>query len=391
MNSKILKITVVYLGGLLTGLSLILYPALGTIFTDSTLFGFSSNQFSSIFIPQIVLAIFSALFTPFFVSKLGMKKVLFLGSISLLLAASLLFLSHYFINNKAQALGIVYAGISFLGLGFGLVITVLNPLALQLFPKNPLASISGLHFSLGLGTAGSPLLVGMLQNPSFWWYLPLLIGILLIVWLVLILFLKLTESENTIAFARLKIPLRLWGFIVIVILYGICEGALGSYGAVFLKEQGFSVKTASFGLALFWGSLAFGRIAFGLLSVKFNMKWATLISALLVGFLFYFIPMSTTANFSIIAMALAGICMSSLFPTNVNWATGENEKFALMVSGFMVASLQLGTGMSTNFLGILSKNYDLDLLFRCIGAIAFCMFVLMWFMEKKKSVSEESK
>ena len=62
MNFKILKPTVVYLGGLLTGLSLILYPALGTIFTEPAQFGFSSNQFSGIFIPQIILAIFSALY-----------------------------------------------------------------------------------------------------------------------------------------------------------------------------------------------------------------------------------------------------------------------------------------------------------------------------------------
>lgn len=287
MNFKILKPTVVYIGGLLTGLSLILYPALGPIFTDSAHFGFSSNQFSGIFIPQIILAIFSALFTPYFVSKWGMKKVLFWGSILLFFATSLLFVSHFFMSNKIEALAIIYSGTSFLGLGFGLVIAVLNPLAFQLFPKNSLASISGLHFSLGLGTAGAPLLVGMLQDPNLWWYLPLIIGCILLIWMVLILFLKLPETENTIAFATLKIPLRLWGFIAIVILYGICEGSLGSYGAVFLKSQGFSIQTASFGLALFWGGLAFGRILFGLLSVRYTMKWASILSALLVGVLFY--------------------------------------------------------------------------------------------------------
>lgn len=389
MYFKTLKIIVVYLGGLLTGLSLILYPALGTIFTDSTHFGFSSNQFSGIFIPQIIFAIFSALFTPFLVSKWGMKKMLFLGSVSLFLSTFLLFSSHFFMTNKSEALAIIYSGTSFLGLGFGLVITVLNPLAFQLFPKNPLASISGLHFSLGLGTAGAPLLVGMLHNPNLWWYLPLILVFVLIVWMVLILFLKVSESENNISFTKLKIPLRLWGFIAIIILYGICEGALGSYGAVFLKEQGLSIQTASFGLALFWGGLAFGRIAFGLLSVKFNMKWATLVSALLAGFLFYFIPMSTTADLSIIAMALAGLCMSSLFPTNVSWATSENEKMAIMVSGFMVAALQLGTGISTNFLGILSESYDLGFLFKCIATIALGMFVLMWIMKNKQSVSNQ--
>ncbi len=384
MKFKILKPVVVYLGGMLTGLSLILYPALGTIFTDPTHFGFSSNQFSGIFIPQTLLAIFSALLTPFFVSKLSSKKVLLLGSISLTIAILLLFLSHLFMANKPEALLLIYSGTSFLGLGFGLVITVLNPLALQLFPKNPLASISGLHFSLGLGTAGAPLLIGLLQDPSLWWYLPLIISIVLLFWMVLILFLQLSEEENTLSSVSLKIPLRLWGFVLLVVFYGICEGSLGSYGAIFLKNQGLSIKMAAFGLALFWSGLAFGRIVFGLLSVRFKMDWLTLWSALLIGILFYLIPMSKDANFSILGMALAGICMSTLFPASVSWATKENQKMAIMVSGLMVSALQLGTGISTNFLGNLSKTYQLGLLFKYVGAVAFCMFVLMWIMKKSE-------
>lgn len=74
MNDKKLKIIIVYLGGLLTGLSLILFPALGTIFTDASQFGLSSSQFGNIFIPQALLAILSALAIPFFVSKMASKK-----------------------------------------------------------------------------------------------------------------------------------------------------------------------------------------------------------------------------------------------------------------------------------------------------------------------------
>lgn len=383
MESKVLKTVVVYFGGLLTGLSLIIYPALGPIFTDSAHFGFSSNQFSSIFIPQTILAIFSALLTPFFVSKWGVKNVLLLGCISLAFTLFLLFMSHFFIHEKTEALFLIYSGTCFLGLGFGLVITVLNPLAFQLFPNNELASISGLHFSLGLGTAGAPLLVSMLHNPNLWWYLPLIVFALVLILLVFVLFLNLNKQENTLQASTLKIPLRLWGFVLIVILYGICEGTLGSYGAVFLKNQGFSIKTAAVGLALFWGGLAFGRIVFGLLSARFKMKGVTLLSALLIVFMFYLIPMSTVENWSLLGMALAGILMSSLFPSSVNWATQENTSQAIMVSGLMVASLQFGTGISTNFLGFLSAIYPLALLFKWMGLIAFGMVGLMWYMQKK--------
>ncbi|WP_367752343.1 hypothetical protein [Flavobacterium sp. WC2430] len=48
------------------------------------------------------------------------------------------------------------------------------------------------------------------------------------------------------------------------------------------------------------------------------MKDGTLLSALLIVFLFYLIPMSTEVNWSLLGMALAGILMSSLFPSSVN-------------------------------------------------------------------------
>ena len=66
MIERKLKIIIVYLGGLLMGLSLILFPAMGSIFTDTAQFGLSGSEFGSIFIPQAILAVISALGTPFF-------------------------------------------------------------------------------------------------------------------------------------------------------------------------------------------------------------------------------------------------------------------------------------------------------------------------------------
>ena len=43
------------------------------------------------------------------------------------------------------------------------------------------------------------------------------------------------------------------------------------------------------------------------------MKGVKLVSALLIVFMFYLIPMRTEANWSLLGMALAGILMSSLF------------------------------------------------------------------------------
>ncbi|MCW2120559.1 MFS transporter [Flavobacterium sp. 7A] len=372
---------VVYIGGLLTGFALILYPALGPVFTDSTQFGFSSDAFGRIFIPQTLFAIVSALSAPFIVSKIGVKKVLLSGVLSLAVAMILLYLSHFYIENKSNALWLIFSGTSFLGLGFGLVITVLNPMAFKLFPKNELASVTGLHFSLGLGTAGAPLLIGILRSSLAWWYLPLYISTLLFGLLIFIISLSFEQSDKS-AVQTLKIPLKLWGFVALITLYGICEGTMGSYGAVFLKNQGLSIQNASFGLALFWTGLAFGRILFSLLSVRFNTKWIYIVSPILLAILLFILPSSNNVLFMLSAMTLAGLLMSSIFPDTVSWATKEFSNNALVVSALMVAALQFGTGISTNFLGYLSIDYSMSILMRFIAGIAFSLFVLILIIRK---------
>ena len=374
------KTIVVYLGGLLTGLVLILYPALGPIFTSKDQFGFSTAQFGHIFIPQVAFAILVSVGASFLVSRKGIKYILLAGLLALTVSTLLLFVSHYFVHDPAAALGIILSGTCALGVGFGLVITVLNPMASGLFPNNALAAISGLHFALGLGTAGAPLLVGMVRNPDVWWYLPLIVLALGIVELVLAFLLSLEKSDRLSVPKHFKTPPRLWGFVLIVTLYGLCEGTFGSFGSIFLQKQGLSEKSAAGGLALFWGGLALGRILFGLLSVKFSMNWFYKFAPLAVAVLLVVMPLEKTTGASLLLMTVSGLMMSALFPGSVSWSTGEYQKEAILVSGLMVAALELGTGISTNFLGLLSKTYSLRVLFEVIGSAAFLLFVLIWIM-----------
>ena len=382
-NNHYLRFIIVYLGGLLTGLSLILYPAMGIIFTDSSRFAFTNNQFGRIFIFQTLFAIIFALITPILASKYGIKKTLISGVIMLMLSTFLLYASHFFTFEKTIALNIIFLGASFLGIGFGLVITILNPLAYQLFPNNEIASVSGLHFSLGIGTAGAPLLLSLLQqNPNSWKYLPLITSIVLTALTILILLDSYNKSTTFNIENMFKIPKKMWGFILIVTLYGICEGTLGSFGSVFLKSQGLSIKNASLGLAMFWSGLALGRIIYSLVSVKLNVTWFYIIAALFVAIILFSIPYYKGAFLNISLMAFAGIFMACIFPSTVSWATKEFTKNAVMVSGFLVAALQLGTGISTNLLGYFSQTYSISFLIQIIGVVAFLVFLFIFILKK---------
>ena len=382
---KYAKITMVYLGGLLTGLALILYPSVGPILTDtgSEGFGFSSDQFGNLFIPQTVFAIISALSSPFLAKVFGIKKILLFGAIALLVSMLLLYFSHFLILQKTEAWMLLLVGTTFLGTGFGMIITGLNPIAFALFPNNKVASVAALHFFLGLGTAGAPLLLGLVQKGGSWFNLPLVVAGALLLFVVLVMFLSFESNKTLLSPKGIKVPTGLWLFVGIVTLYGVCEGTFGSFGSVFLKSQGLNVAQASLGLALFWAGLAFGRIFFSLVSLKLNLNWFYMVSLVVVGILLYLIPSIKGAGLNIAAMALSGFFMSSIFPRSVSWATETFKDNAVVASGLMVASLQFGTGISTNFLGIVSKTQSFALLFKIIAGVAIIAFVLIIFASKK--------
>ena len=80
---KTKKIISVYLSGFLVGIALVLFPAAGNLFVDNAYHGFSSTQYGSIYLPQIILAIISSLSAPRIADKIGIKKVMLLGLASL--------------------------------------------------------------------------------------------------------------------------------------------------------------------------------------------------------------------------------------------------------------------------------------------------------------------
>lgn len=79
MNERNRQIFAVYASGILVGISLILFPSAGPLFTDPVFHNLSSAQFGILFTPQIVTAIAASLLTATVAGHLGMKRVLQFG------------------------------------------------------------------------------------------------------------------------------------------------------------------------------------------------------------------------------------------------------------------------------------------------------------------------
>ncbi|MEX2594125.1 MAG: hypothetical protein WD426_15230, partial [Anditalea sp.] len=100
------------------------------------------------------------------------------------------------------------------------------------------------------------------------------------------------------------------------------------------------------------------------------------------------LPQANSEVLYLCAMALGGLVISFLLPKSFSNATADFPKHAALVSGFLVAALQLGTGFSANLIGFMNASYPLSALFQ-FSAVYALIFggVLVYLMRKFNKAS----
>ncbi|SDI24218.1 MFS transporter [Chryseobacterium jejuense] len=386
MDSKKIIIIVVFLLAFLTGVNFVIFPALGNAFMDSSLFALSISQFGNLFVPQVICIIISCLSAPFLVNKWGPKVILAVGILLMLASTGTLWFLHYFMSGKSLLFPILLILVACMGMGFGFSITTLNPLAASLFEKGNSSAILILQFLVGLGTSTSPLMMNLIGDVKNWMYVPGVIFI--VVSLVFILFLLLKIDKGT--FFELpdhfKIPKKLWIFFAAIILYGCVEGTFGSFGGIILKNKGLDNSNASFGLSLFWGGIALNRLLFGMLSKKLELSLFFITSPLWVGILLLLLLIYPNIQILLMMMFLIGFFMGSIFPGSIGWGTVEFPTYSVLVSGFLMAANQIGTGIVTNVLGHFSNYISTIIGLLIILMLLIC--VLFFYLKKGSKIKE---
>ncbi|KFF01943.1 MFS transporter [Chryseobacterium luteum] len=386
MNSRIVQIVIIFLLAFFTGVNFVVFPALGTAFTDSSLFGLSSSQFGNLFIPQVICIIISCLGAPFLVNKFGPKIILVAGLLLMITSTGILWMLQFFMNDKSLLFPVLMILVAFTGSGFGLSITTLNPLAASLFENNKSSAILILQFLVGLGTSTSPMMMNLIGNVKNWMYVPVSIFVLVSIIFVLFLFLKLEKGTFFELPKHFKIPSKLWIFFIAIVLYGFIEGTFGSFGAIILKNQGLDNNKASLGLSLFWGGIALNRLLFGIFSKNNDLSYLFLFSPLIVAGLLLLLLIYPNVSIIILMMFLIGFFMGSIFPGSIGWGTVEFPTLSVLVSGFLMAANQIGTGIITNVLGSFSKETTVIFQFLIVCMILIC--VLLFYLKRNSKIKE---
>jgi fucose permease len=372
---------VVYGAGVVQGIVLVTFPAASTIFTDPTEYDLTNTQYGFLFIPQVLTAIAASLLGAALARRFGTKRVYLAGLAAGLISMSLLILSTLFESSTYWALLVLLIATAFLGTGFGLTVPAINTMAAAFHPAAAERSVLVLNALLGLGTALAPVFVAIFVGLGFWWGLPVLSAVLLVLLILGSVGLPLqVERGAPVARERRGVPARFWVFAGFAVLYGICETVNGNWSQLDMtRELGASRTQAAIALTAFWAMVTVGRILFAAVERWLPTRTTYRILPFLLAATFVFVALlgNGDAKLGVLAFALAGLGCSALLPLTISFGQREPAEVAAALAGGVIAFYQVGYGLAAFGVGpLLDHGVGLPTIYGLASIVAVAMGLL---------------
>ena len=385
------EVNAVYAAGLIQGIALVTFPAASTIFTEPSEYGLSNTQYGAMFLPQVITAVTSSLLSGKLAQRFGTKRVFLAGLVADLASMVLLIVSQFFTSSQPLAYGLLLVATACLGAGFGLTVPAINALTAAFHPDNVDGSVLTLNALLGLGTALAPVFVAIFVGLGFWWGLPVLSSVLLLILLAVAAGMPLHAGarEQAATGRGAGIPRLFWVFAAFAVLYGFCETMNGNWSQLDMTKDLHATATeASFALTAFWGMVTVGRILFAMIERWFPPQRTYHVLPFLLAVMFVIIAALPAGKpwAGIVSFALAGFGCSALLPLTISFASEQLVTMGASVAGAVIAFYQMGYGIAAFGTGPLVDNgISLHVLFGFAAIAAVVMGGLSFTLARKSA------
>src|SRR6187551_547533 len=374
--------TVVYAAGVVQGIALVTFPAASTILTDPSEYDLSSTQYGTLFLPQVVTAIAAALLGAGLSGRFGTKRVYLVGLAASLMSMVLLLVSSFLTDDQSLAYVLLLLATASLGAGFGFAVPALNTFTAAFNPGAVDRSILVLDALLGLGTVLAPVFVAIFDGLGFWWGLPLLVAVLLVVLIVVSLGLPLVVDapRPVTAVTGFALPERFWMYAGFAVLYGVCETVNGNWSQLDMTSGlGASTTQAALALTAFWAMVTIGRVFFAAVQRVFppRLTYHVLPFVLAGAFVFIALLPDDEPALGILAFGLAGLGCSALLPLTISFGQEELSAVSAAVAGGVIAAYQLGYGIAAFGVGpLVDGGVELTTVYAVTAIVAVAMGLL---------------
>lgn len=385
-----IEVGAAYLAGLAQGLALVVVPAAATALTSAASYGLSSARFGLLFAPMAAAAVVVSAAAGELAGRWGMKLIFLLGLV-LNLAAMVLLVASRPLAGEPAAFTVLLVGMAALGGGFGAVLTGVNAYVPAFFPRRPEPALTALHTLLGAGTALAPVFVALL-GAARWTRLPLAVAVLLLVLLIAAAGQPMVVPLPPRRTAQRRLPRRLWLFVAMVGLYGICETLFGNWAVLYWHEQrGMPAPEAGAVLAVFWALVTVGRLLIALLGRWLPPRRVYTVLPILLIAAFLLIPRARGAEQAILVFALAGLGCSALLPLSIAFAEEQFPPLAEVLAGELIAVYMIGYGLASFGVGPLAaRGFGLEAIYPAAAVLAAVMTALGFVLMRRRPVARLS-
>ncbi len=369
-----LFIASIYLAGFLQGSAFVLIPALGNTLVAAP-YLFSSSEYAWLFLPQTAGAIVGAAAAGWVRRRLGMGRLFRLGLLANLLAMLLLAAAAHASGSLAYAL--MLAESLLLGIGFGWTLAAINHYAAHFFGQSVSAAVTLLNALIGGATALSPFILSALPARLNWsvWPLALAAGFA-IAWLP-----RLPEADDE---SRSSFwPSGLSPFVLVVLIYAICEGSFSSWSSVYLSvDKHLGNHAGMLALSAFWGSMTLFRLLLAPLpEIWVSRRSLLFASSMGIAVCFAALPWLSGMWALVGVFALAGTACSIYYPFVMSLTLARFPRQQTQVAGLVVAALMAGEGLGSYGLGLLQQVQALDRIYLASALWGVPLFLGAWFIK----------
>lgn len=377
----------IYLGGLLIGLVLVSFPASSGYLVQK--FGLTGEQYGSIYLPQLVLAIIGAIGGGTAVRYMSLKSMWVLSILCFFLSqASFIASAHVDSENVVKMIMLATA---FFGFGFGFGGGPVNGLAAMAFPKHSNSAITALHVTAGLGLTLGPLVFSKAIENGNWSVVPYSLAIASLLVFVISALTRLPKQPEETQKVTARHPSKsayFWLIMLVAVFYALAEGTFSNWAVLYAQETKL-LSTAIAGLALsaFWGALTVGRLVTTFALVKIEPIKIWLLLPPLMALALFLLPLTSGSTQVVLAFAFAGLACSSFFPLMVAVTSEPFPTEISYIGSMLTAALMFGVGIGSYVIGRYRGSFSLDDLYTYSMAYPIIALLLI-FIARRRLKSE---
>ena len=185
---------------------------------------------------------------------------------------------------------------------------------------------------------------------------------------------------------------RVWLSMLLFFLYVGAEVSIGTWTySLLVESRGIDPTVAGLFVGSYWAAFTIGRVVAGLvarrLGVHLLIQGSLIVSLVSAGLLIW----NPFKAANLLAVALIGLAIAPIFPALMSGTSQRvGMNYATNAIGMQIAATGLGTALIPSLLGVLARQFSLEMIPFCLAGVFLVLFALYRFSIVERQIIKEN-